>query len=298
MVVAPDDVAADPAGLLAGAGGAIQIPREPANLYLDLSVIADAFVVVVVGGLGSIPGAFLAALLIAEIKAFCHLEGAVVEQGAQIGPYARLRPGAQIPDYQSANAAGMDLVADLRGTVLVAPGQRRSIPTGIALEIPPGYEGQVRPRSGRAIREGLTLINTPGTIDADYRGELGALGVGFDRLLTIANMPIARFAHQLHQWDKYADYMGLLVNHFNPDTVDGLMCRALVSVGWDGRLYDCDFNQMLEMPIGAPDEREALTVWDLDDLDGLAGAPVATGPHCFGCTAGAGSSCGGALIDP
>jgi radical SAM/Cys-rich protein len=135
-------------------------------------------------------------------------------------------------------------------------------------------------------------------LEGDYRRELGALGVRFDRLLTIANMPIARFAHQLHQWDKYADYMGLLVNHFNPETVDGLMCRALVSVGWDGRLYDCDFNQMLEMPIGAADEREAFTVWDLDDLDGLAGAPVATGTHCFGCTAGAGSSCGGALIDP
>jgi radical SAM/Cys-rich protein len=145
---------------------------------------------------------------------------------------------------------------------------------------------------------GPVLPPPQAALEGDYRRELGALGVRFDRLLTIANMPIARFARQLHQWDKYADYMGLLVNHFNPETVDGLMCRALVSVGWDGRLYDCDFNQMLEMPIGAADEREALTVWDLDDLDGLAGAPVATGMHCFGCTAGAGSSCGGALIDP
>jgi hypothetical protein len=75
------------------------------------------------------------------------------------------------------------------------------------------------------------------------------------------------------------------------------MCRALVSVGWDGRLYDCDFNQMLEMPIGAAGKRGALTVWDIDDLDALAGAPIATGTHCFGCTAGAGSSCGGALVD-
>jgi dUTP pyrophosphatase len=114
----------------------------------------------------------------------------------------RLRQGAQIPAYQSANAAGMDLVADLSGTVLVAPGQRRSIPTGIALEIPPGYEGQVRPRSGRAIREGLTLINTPGTIDADYRGEVMVLIVNLgdetieihpgDRIAQLIIAPVTR----------------------------------------------------------------------------------------------------------
>jgi radical SAM/Cys-rich protein len=144
---------------------------------------------------------------------------------------------------------------------------------------------------------GPALPPPQAVLEGDYRSELGALGVRFDRLLTIANMPIARFAHQLHQWEKYADYMGLLVNHFNPGTVEGLMCRALVSVGWDGRLYDCDFNQMLDIPIGAAGRREALTVWDLDGLDALAGAPIATGAHCFGCTAGTGSSCGGALVD-
>lgn len=133
-------------------------------------------------------------------------------------------------------------------------------------------------------------------LEADYRRELAAYGIRFDRLLTIANMPISRFARQLHQWDKYADYMGLLVNHFNPETVEGVMCRTLVSVGWDGRLYDCDFNQMLEMPIGAAGPRRTLTVWDVEDLDALAGAAIATGAHCFGCTAGAGSSCGGALV--
>jgi radical SAM/Cys-rich protein len=144
---------------------------------------------------------------------------------------------------------------------------------------------------------GPTLPPPQAALEADYRRELGAYGVRFNRLLTITNMPIARFAHQLRQWDRYADYMGLLVNHFNPGTVEGLMCRALVSVGWDGRLYDCDFNQMLEMPIGAAGKREALTAWDIDNLDALAGAPIATGAHCFGCTAGAGSSCGGALVD-
>jgi dUTP pyrophosphatase len=98
----------------------------------------------------------------------------------------RLRPGASLPAYQTANAAGMDLVADLTGPVLVAPHERRPIPTGIAVEIPPGYEGQVRPRSGRAIDQGLTIINTPGTIDADYRGEVKVLIVNLgDRTIVI-----------------------------------------------------------------------------------------------------------------
>ncbi len=105
-------------------------------------------------------------------------------------------------------------------------------------------------------------------------------------------MPINRFAEQLARTGEARRYMALLVNHFNPATVDGLMCRTLVSVGYDGRLYDCDFNQMLELPLGA---RSWRTIWDVDDLTALAGAPVATGPHCFGCTAGAGSSCGGVL---
>ncbi|HZO81027.1 MAG TPA: arsenosugar biosynthesis radical SAM (seleno)protein ArsS [Candidatus Binataceae bacterium] len=145
---------------------------------------------------------------------------------------------------------------------------------------------------------GPALPPPQGALEADYRAELGRnFGVRFDRLLTITNMPIARFARQLNQWGRYAEYMGLLVNHFNPATVEGLMCRTLVSVGWDGRLYDCDFNQMLGMPLGAADERRAQTIWDVEELDRLHGAPIATGPHCFGCTAGAGSSCGGALAD-
>ncbi|HTY56627.1 MAG TPA: dUTP diphosphatase [Candidatus Binataceae bacterium] len=88
----------------------------------------------------------------------------------------RLRQRAlPLPGYQSAHAAGVDLVADIEHDVALAPMERVAIPTGIALEIPPGFEGQVRPRSGRAINEGLTLINAPGTIDADYRGEIKVL---------------------------------------------------------------------------------------------------------------------------
>jgi radical SAM/Cys-rich protein len=139
---------------------------------------------------------------------------------------------------------------------------------------------------------GATLPPPQAQLEADYRERLGQdFGIVFDRLLTITNMPIARFANQLNVAGNYSAYMGLLVNHFNPATVDALMCRDLVSVGWDGRLYDCDFNQMLEIPLGA----RASTIWDIDDVAELSGARIATASHCFGCTAGAGSSCGGAI---
>ncbi len=129
-------------------------------------------------------------------------------------------------------------------------------------------------------------------LEATYRAELRQMfGIEFDRLATITNMPIKRFAHALERDGRHAEYMGLLVNHFNPDTVPALMCRSLVSVGWDGALYDCDFNQMLELPLGA----RPRTVWEIDDLAELERAPIATASHCFGCTAGSGSSCGGAL---
>src|SRR5437762_752152 len=109
-------------------------------------------------------------------------------------------------------------------------------------------------------------------------------------------MPIARFADYLHRSGKQAEYMTLLAEHFNPATVSQLMCRALVSVGWDGALYDCDFNQMLEigmLQIGRNGRRP--TIWDLDSFSHFTGQHIATSSHCFGCTAGAGSSCGGAL---
>ena len=139
---------------------------------------------------------------------------------------------------------------------------------------------------------GASLPPPQAELEAQYRDQLARnFGIVFDRLLTITNMPIARFANQLSTAGNHAAYMSLLVNHFNPATVDALMCRDLVSVGWDGRLYDCDFNQMLEIPLGAT----ASTIWDIDDVGELARARIATGSHCFGCTAGAGSSCGGAI---
>lgn len=140
---------------------------------------------------------------------------------------------------------------------------------------------------------GASLPPPQAELEGQYRDELSRnFGVVFDRLLTITNMPIARFANQLNSTGSHSAYMSLLVNHFNPVTVDALMCRDLVSIGWDGRLYDCDFNQMLEIPLGGT---AASTIWDIDDVGTLASARIATGSHCFGCTAGAGSSCGGAI---
>ncbi|HLK12654.1 MAG TPA: arsenosugar biosynthesis radical SAM (seleno)protein ArsS [Candidatus Binatia bacterium] len=142
---------------------------------------------------------------------------------------------------------------------------------------------------------GAFLPPPQAALEARYREELRrAHGIEFHHLLTLTNMPIRRFAEQLRRAGEEAAYLGLLVNHFNPATVPGLMCRSLVSVGWDGALYDCDFNQMLERPLA--DGSGPRTIWDVGDLAALGTLPVATGAHCFGCTAGGGSSCGGALV--
>ncbi len=130
-------------------------------------------------------------------------------------------------------------------------------------------------------------------LERSYKEELEAsFGIRFHRLLALTNLPIQRFADQLARAGQTEAYLSLLVNHFNSGAVPALMCRTLVSVGYDGALYDCDFNQMLELPLG----HGAKTVWDVERLGALDGAAIATGRHCFGCTAGAGSSCGGALL--
>jgi radical SAM/Cys-rich protein len=140
--------------------------------------------------------------------------------------------------------------------------------------------------------QGPSLPPPPSELETRYRAELREhFGIEFHRLLTITNMPIKRFARTLEREGKSEAYLSLLVNHFNPETVPQLMCREFVSVGYDGEIFDCDFNQMLEIPMG---ERRT-TLWDVSDFRDLFGASVATGPHCFGCTAGFGSSCGGAL---
>jgi radical SAM/Cys-rich protein len=131
------------------------------------------------------------------------------------------------------------------------------------------------------------------SLEDDYRRELGRrLGVVFSRLITITNMPIGRFRDDLQRRGAEASYMRLLQESFNPETVGELMCRRQVSVGWDGRLYDCDFNLALGMAVdhGAPDHIVHF------DSAALEARRIVTGDHCFGCTAGCGSSCGGALV--
>lgn len=147
----------------------------------------------------------------------------------------------------------------------------------------------------------LDLVYNPGgpslpppqaELELEFREELGTrFDIRFNRLLTITNMPIKRFAQDLERSGRASEYLSLLVNHFNPKTVSSLMCRDLVSIGYDGTLYDCDFNQQLELAMPGPQK----TIWDLDDFGLLYGRPIATAEHCFGCTAGAGSSCGGTL---
>ncbi|MBN8560482.1 MAG: arsenosugar biosynthesis radical SAM protein ArsS [Leptolyngbya sp. UWPOB_LEPTO1] len=114
-------------------------------------------------------------------------------------------------------------------------------------------------------------------------------GVSFDRLITLNNMPISRFLEWLESSGNLQGYMELLVNSFNPATVNGLMCRNTLSISWDGYLYDCDFNQMLDLKCETNHIRSF-------ELANLTNRTVITGRHCFGCTAGSGSSCGGALI--
>lgn len=141
---------------------------------------------------------------------------------------------------------------------------------------------------------GAALPPPQARLEADYKQHLREEhGIEFHHLLTITNMPIHRFEEDLQRQGKHDTYMELLKKNFNPSTVHGLMCRSLVSIGYDGKLYDCDFNQMLEMELEQPGG--AATVWNVESFNGWAGRRIATAGHCFGCTAGAGSSCSGAL---
>ena len=127
-------------------------------------------------------------------------------------------------------------------------------------------------------------------LEAAYKRELQArYGIVFNRLYTLANMPILRFGSTLVSRGQFADYMQLLKSSHTPDNLQHVMCRELVSVDWRGRLYDCDFNQMLGIPAAGP-----ATLAGLPEQD-ISGQPIRVADHCYGCTAGQGSSCGGAL---
>jgi radical SAM/Cys-rich protein len=129
------------------------------------------------------------------------------------------------------------------------------------------------------------------SLERQFKKELEAkFGVVFNSLFTITNMPINRFKKDLERLDSYDEYMTRLINSFNPAAARGVMCRSLISVGHDGRLYDCDFNQMLDLNLS---EESGGTVFDFD-LGKLLNRKIIFGQHCYGCAAGAGSSCGGA----
>ena len=131
-------------------------------------------------------------------------------------------------------------------------------------------------------------------LEQDYKRELrDHFGIEFNQLFTLANMPIARFGSTLVSQGKFESYVALLRGAHRDANLDGVMCRTLVSVDWRGYLYDCDFNQMLGIPLSGS-RKPARHLADLLDAD-FAGAPIAVAQHCYGCTAGQGSSCGGAL---
>lgn len=137
---------------------------------------------------------------------------------------------------------------------------------------------------------GAYLPGPEASLELEWKEAMQRLhGIRFDALFTITNMPIARYLQWLVESDNLESYMAHLVNAFNPRAAAGVMCRTTLNVGWDGTLYDCDFNQMLEMPV---DSKGSAHVRDFS-LESLSERSIRVAPHCFGCTAGGGSSCGG-----
>ena len=142
--------------------------------------------------------------------------------------------------------------------------------------------------------QGASLPPAQPALEEAYRAHLGAnFGVEFTRLYTLANMPIQRFGSTLVSKGQFHSYMQLLRSSHRDENIGAVMCRTLLSVDWQGNVFDCDFNQMLGIPLAVPGRRRV----KLTDLIGrdLAGNPIAVADHCYGCTAGQGSSCGGAL---
>ncbi len=143
--------------------------------------------------------------------------------------------------------------------------------------------------AGQALQQ-LTACDT-----AAWRRRLAGEGVTFDRLIGLNNMPIARFLQQLHTQGQVGPYLDQLAQAFNPAALCGLMCRDTLSVAPDGQLHDCDFNQMLDLPLAAGGTSAPRTLAEVN-AESLPGLPIALGNHCFGCTAGQGSSCAGATV--
>ncbi len=140
---------------------------------------------------------------------------------------------------------------------------------------------------------GLGLPPNQAELETEYREQLlERYGIRFNRLFTITNMPVSRFLEDLLRRGKFEAYLQHLAASFNPATIEDLMCRSLLSIDWQGYLFDCDFNQMLDLPTLVDGQRRHISEIDDGEFESL---PIATGNHCFGCTAGCGSGCGGSL---
>jgi radical SAM/Cys-rich protein len=161
--------------------------------------------------------------------------------------------------------------------------------------------GYGKPGSGLALNlvynpQGPSLPPGQEKLEADYRNRLGeGYGIEFNHLYVLANMPIQRFGSTLISQGRFEEYMALLKSAYQPRNLESVMCRSLVSVDWRGYVYDCDFNQMLGLPLRHRG-RPRVHLRDLAGVD-LTGNPIVVRDHCYGCTAGQGSSCGGALLD-
>jgi len=224
------------------------------------------------------------------------------------------------------HALGVEVIDRCNLTILLEPGYE-DLPQFLAdhdvhvvASLPCYYEENVNKQRGKGVFQGsleairrlnekgygddkvLDLVYNPtgaslpppqAALEADYKRELMThFGLRFNHLLTITNMPISRFGAVLLAHDQFNDYMQLLRDSYNRETLPALMCRSMVSVDYQGYLYDCDFNQMLDMPQGHHEGHQHLSSLLKDDIEG---EPIYVADHCFGCTAGAGSSCGGSL---
>jgi len=234
---------------------------------------------------------------------FRPLLDALIEQGHQV----QVRTNLTV-FFEAGQGDTPEFLAD-RGVHLVA-----SLPCYLDDNVDKQRGGGVYKRSvaalrrlnslgyGRQPRLPLNLVYNPGgaflppdqaTLEDAYRRELRErFDVEFTRLLTITNMPMGRFLSDLQRDGQDEDYKHLLEDSFNQSTIDGLMCRHQICIAWDGTLSDCDFNSALGLSLAGNLPRH------IDQLDpsALEGRPIVTGEHCFGCTAGCGSSCGGALV--
>jgi radical SAM/Cys-rich protein len=178
-------------------------------------------------------------------------------------------------DTQRGEGVFEESIAALRDLNRLGYGQEG---TGLVLDLVANPVGTFLPGDQRAL-------------EAEWKRQMRrSYGIEFNRLFTITNMPISRFLEFLQESERLDEYMETLVNAFNPAAAAGVMCRDTLSVGWDGALHDCDFNQMLGLGLH-PDA--ARSVFEFD-LEALRRREIVVGPHCFGCSAGAGSSCGGA----